>query len=43
LFVLGDKYEEDGPIPRLLKFLLLFVAALAIMHKFEPEVFIDWF
>jgi hypothetical protein len=36
LFLLVDKYEEDGPIPRLIKFLVLFAAGLAIMHKLEP-------
>jgi hypothetical protein len=36
LFVLVDKYERDGPMSRLLKFLLLFVAAVAITHKLQP-------
>jgi hypothetical protein len=36
LFLLVVKYEEDGPIPRLIKFLVLFAAGLAIMHKLEP-------
>jgi len=36
LFLLVDKHEGDGPIARLLKFLVLFVAAVAIMHKLQP-------
>ena len=33
LFLLVDKYEPDGPMARLLKFLILFVAGVAILHK----------
>ena len=36
LFLLVDKYEPDGLMARLLKFLVLFVAAVAIMHKLQP-------
>ena len=36
LFWLVDKYEPDGLMARLLKFLVLFVAAVAIMHKLQP-------
>ena len=36
LFLLVDKHEGDGLIARLLKFLVLFVAAVAIMHKLQP-------
>ena len=33
LFLLVDKYEPEGPLARLLKFLILFVAGVAILHK----------
>ena len=33
LFMLVDEYERDGPVARLLKFLALFVAGVAILHK----------
>ena len=36
LFLLVDKYERDGPVARLLKFLVLFVAGVAIVHKLQP-------
>jgi hypothetical protein len=36
LFLLVDKYERDGPVARLLKFLVLFVAGVAIVHKLRP-------
>ena len=36
LFLLVDKYEPDGPVARLLKFLVLFVAGVAIVHKLQP-------
>ena len=36
LFWLVDKYEPHGLMARLLKFLVLFVAAVAIMHKLQP-------
>ena len=36
LFLVVDKYEPDGLMARLLKFLVLFVAAVAIMHKLRP-------
>ena len=32
LFLLVDKYEPDGPVARLLKFLVLFLAGVAIVH-----------
>jgi hypothetical protein len=35
-FLLIDKYERDGPLARLLKFLVLFVGAVAILHKLKP-------
>jgi hypothetical protein len=35
LFLLVDKYERDGPVARL-KFLVLFVAGVAIVHKLQP-------
>jgi hypothetical protein len=36
LFLFVDKYERDGPVARLLKFLVLFVAGVAIVHKLQP-------
>ena len=36
LFLLVDKYEPEGPLARLLKFLILFVASVAILHKLQP-------
>ena len=36
LFLLVDKHEPDGPMARLLKFLILFVASVAILHKLQP-------
>ena len=43
LFLLVDKYERDGPMARLLKFLLLFVAGVAILHKLQPLLGIQLF
>jgi hypothetical protein len=36
LFLLVDKYEPEGPLARLLKFLILFVAGVTILHKLQP-------
>ena len=36
LFLLVDKYEREGPMAHLLKFLVLFVAGVAILHKLQP-------
>jgi hypothetical protein len=36
LFMLVDEYERDGPVARLLKFLVPFVAGVAILHKLQP-------
>jgi hypothetical protein len=36
LFLFVDKYERDGPVARLLTFLVLFVAGVAIVHKLQP-------
>jgi hypothetical protein len=37
LLMLVDEYErDDGPVARLLKFLVLFVAGVAILHKWQP-------
>jgi hypothetical protein len=36
MFVLVDKYEPEGPVARILKFLVLFVSSVAIMHKLQP-------
>ena len=36
MFLLVDKYEADGPMARLLKFLVLFVSTVAILHKLKP-------
>jgi hypothetical protein len=38
LFLLVDWYEPDGPMARLLEFLILFVAGVAILHKLHPYV-----
>jgi hypothetical protein len=35
LFLLVDKHEPDGPMARLLKFLILFVAS--VLHKLQPH------
>jgi hypothetical protein len=43
LFVLVDKYERDGPVARLLKFLVLFVASVAILHKLQPLFGVELF
>ena len=37
LFLLVDKYQPVGPLARLLKFLILFVAGVAILHKLQPN------
>jgi hypothetical protein len=39
LFLLVDRYEPHGPTARLLKFLILFVSGVAIMHKLRPYGF----
>jgi hypothetical protein len=39
LFLLVDKYEPDGHMARLLKFLVLFVSSVAILHKLQPYGF----
>jgi hypothetical protein len=36
LFLLVDKYEPEGALARLLKFLILFVAGVAILQKLQP-------
>jgi hypothetical protein len=36
LFLLVDKYEPEGVLARLLKFLILFVAGVAILQKLQP-------
>jgi hypothetical protein len=36
LFLFVDKYEREGPMARLLKFLVLFLAGVAIVHKLQP-------
>ena len=36
LFVLVGKYEPDGPLARLLKYLVLFVSMVAILHRLRP-------
>jgi hypothetical protein len=37
LFLLVDNYEPNGLLARLLKFLILFVAGVAILHKLQPH------
>ena len=34
--MLVDEYERDGPVARLLKFLVLYVAGVAILRKWQP-------
>jgi hypothetical protein len=36
LLLVVDKYESRGPLARLLKFLVLFLAGVAILHKLQP-------
>jgi hypothetical protein len=42
LFLLVDKYETDEIVANLLKFLVLGVSTVAILHKLEPFG-IEWF
>ena len=37
LFLVVDKYEPEGALARLLKFLILFVAGVAILHRLQRE------
>ena len=39
MFLLVDKYEPEASMARLLKFLILFVAGVAILHKLQPYGF----
>jgi hypothetical protein len=36
LFLLVDKYEPDGMVANLLKFLVLVVSSVAILHRLQP-------
>ena len=36
LFLFGDKYERDRPMASLLRFSVLFVGGVAILHKLQP-------
>jgi hypothetical protein len=36
LFLFVDKYEHDGMVANLLKFLVLVVGGVAILHKLKP-------
>lgn len=36
LFLFVDRYERDVTVAALLKFLVLFVGSLAILHKLKP-------
>jgi hypothetical protein len=36
MFLLVNKYEPEGPLARVLKFLILFVTGVAILHKLQP-------
>jgi hypothetical protein len=36
LFLFVDKYERDGTVANLLKFLVLVVGGIAILHKLKP-------
>ena len=40
LFLLVDKYESEGPLARLPKFLILFVAGVAILHNCSLRVWL---
>lgn len=43
LFLLVDEYERDGSVAHQLKFLVLFVAGVAIQHKLQPMFGIELF
>ena len=36
LFLFVDKYERNGVVANLLKFLVLVVGSVAILHKLKP-------
>lgn len=36
LFLLVDKYEPNGTVAGLLKFLVLFVSSVVILHRLRP-------
>ena len=36
MFLLVNKCEPEGPLARALKFLILFVTGVAILHKLQP-------
>jgi hypothetical protein len=36
LFLVVDKFERDSPMANLLKFLILVVGGVAILHKLQP-------
>jgi hypothetical protein len=36
LFLLVDRYEPERPLARLLKFLVLFVTGVAVLHRLQP-------
>jgi hypothetical protein len=36
MFLLVDKFEPEGAMARLLKFLVLFVSGVAILHRLRP-------
>jgi len=39
MFLLVDKFEPEGPMARLLKALVLFVSAVATLHRLQPYGF----
>ena len=39
MFVLVDKYEQEGLMAHVLKFLVLFVSGVAILHKLQSYGF----
>ena len=43
LFLLVDKYVPEASMARLLKFLILVVAGVAILHKLQPLFGIELF
>ena len=36
MFLLVDKYEPESPLAQLLKFLVLLVAGVAVLHRLQP-------
>jgi hypothetical protein len=43
LFLFVDKYERDGTMANLLKFLVLVIGGVAVLHKLQPPFGITLF